>query len=103
MSEPTGPVAPNRADPARVPQILEESRFDRSVACDVTGDDVPDGECRLLSEFRCTSSTRVTSEYRLIDADSDGVIDTCLPVTRLTCDTNFDGVGDTPCTYKPYP
>lgn len=88
---------------ARLAIVLVEPQLDKPLPCDTTGDSQADGECVLLETFPCRPDSVVADGYQLVDTDGDQIADRCVARARYVCDTDVDGVGDTPCRYTPYP
>ena len=71
--------------------------------CDVNGDGVVDASCDLLADYPCTGAGDVRLGYTSVDDNGDLVADTCRAVGLTACDTNRDGLGDTPCIIELLP
>jgi len=51
----------------------------------------------LLPDYACTGQSDVLAGYQAVDADGDGLLDTCIAIGTTTCDTTMDGLADMYC------
>lgn len=94
---PTVGPAPGAADATIVPGDVGFDSAPNRLPCDLDGDALADATCQLYPDYACTGSGDVRAGYTAVDRDGDQVIDTCVAQGLTQCDTNNNGLGDTPC------